>query len=153
MSEAIQVKIKRIYGSFPLPRYQSPGAVGFDFYCVNQTYIRPGEIQLIATDVIMEIPEGYMLMIVPRSSTARKHGLTLPHGAGIIDNDYCGENDQIFIQVYNFTNETQIVDPGSKIAQGILVKVAHADFYEVDSMAEESRGGFGSTDKKTESES
>ena len=146
--DAIQVKIKRISGSYPLPSYNSPGAVGFDFYCVHDSYVHPGQIILIATDVIMEVPEGYMLMIVPRSSTARNVGVTMPNGVGVIDNDYRGENDQIFIQVYNFTNEERFIQTGSKIAQGILVKVAHADFCEVSSMAEVSRGGFGSTDKK-----
>ena len=150
MSETIKVKIKRILADFPLPEYESEGAVGFDFHSIYTTYLSPGEIKLIPTDVIIEVPEGYMLMVVARSSTARKKGVMLPNGVGIIDNDYCGEDDQIFVQVFNFTQEEQLIESRSKIAQGVLVKVAHADFVEVDSMAQESRGGFGSTDKPTE---
>ena len=164
--ESLSVRIKDVRNhSFvepiSIPKYESDGAVGFDFVChgnthindVHGTVIEAGRMKLIPTGVIVEVPKGYMLMVVPRSSTARKYNLMMPNSVGIIDNDYCGEDDEILIPVYNFGEHDVFVKTGDKIAQGVIVKIATADFVEVDSMAEESRGGFGSTDKKTESES
>jgi len=68
-----------------------------------------------------------------------------PHSIGIIDQDYCGETDELGIQVYNFTKETVTVDRGERIAQGIFVKVGIPQLVESDEVAGESRGGFGST--------
>jgi dUTP pyrophosphatase len=87
-----------------------------------------------------------MLMVTLRSSTPRKYGLLMPHGVGIIDNDYCGEEDEIKIQVYNFTANPVTIKRGDKIAQGIFTKVDKAQWEEVDRMERQTRGGFGSTD-------
>ena len=84
-------------------------------------------------------------MLVSRSSTPRKKGLTKPHSIGIIDQDYCGETDELKIQVYNFTDSPVVINKGDRIAQGIFVPVVKAKFLEVDSHNQESRGGFGST--------
>jgi len=103
---------------------------------------------LIPANVIIEVPKFYMLMLCLRSSTPRKHGLIMPQGVGIIDNDYCGEEDEIKIQVYNITDTPVLVERGSRIAQGIFVRVdtPPQPWIEVDNMSEKSRGGFGSTD-------
>jgi len=108
--------------------------------------IAPNEIALIPANVIIETPPGYMLMVTLRSSTPRKYGLLMPHGVGIIDNDYSGEGDEIKIQVYNFFNRPTIIKRGDRIAQGIFVRVEKAEWEELDEMEGKTRGGFGSTD-------
>ncbi|MYF98485.1 dUTP diphosphatase [Candidatus Poribacteria bacterium] len=143
----MNVKIKRVDKSLPLPKYESEGAVGFDLLCRESAEVAPGEIVLIPANVIVETPPGYMLMLCMRSSTPRKFGLMMAQSVGIIDNDYCGEEDEIKIQAYNFTDETVTIERGSRIAQGIFVKVDTADWNEVDQMQTSSRGGFGSTDR------
>ena len=140
------MKIKLIDKDLPLPEYETNGSVGFDLLCRESVVIRPKEIALIPANIVVEVRLGWMLMITLRSSTPRKYGLIMPHGVGIIDNDYCGEDDEVMIQVYNFTEENTGVSRGDKIAQGILVHVGFAHWYQVDQMEEESRGGFGSTD-------
>ena len=131
----------------PLPKYQTNGSVGFDFWGVKDAHIEPGEIVLIPTNLTIKVPDGYMLMITLRSSTPRKWGVIMPQGVGIVDQDYCGPEDEIKIQVLNFRSETVIIPAGTRIAQGILVKVGIANHWInlINEDKEESRGGFGST--------
>ncbi|HIG98174.1 TPA: dUTP diphosphatase [Candidatus Woesearchaeota archaeon] len=140
----MKVKIKRIDKSLPLPTYQTPGSVGFDIYSREDMEIKPREIALIPGNIIVETPPGYMLLVALRSSTPRKKGLIKPHGIGVIDNDYCGEEDEVKVQVYNNTDNMVKVEKGERIAQGIFVKVDRFDWDETDVMGK-SRGGFGST--------
>lgn len=143
----MKVKIKRVDKSLPLPKYETDGSVGFDLLCRESAEIAPRSIVLIPANVIVETPPGYMLMVCMRSSTPRKFGLMMAQGLGIIDNDYCGEEDELKIQVYNFTDEPVTIERGSRIAQAIFVRVDKAEWNEVDQMTSTSRGGFGSTDK------
>lgn len=143
----MKVRIKRVDKSIPLPKYETDGSVGFDLICRESAEIAPQEIVLIPGNVIVETPPGYMLMICMRSSTPRKTGLMMAQSVGIVDNDYCGEEDELKIQVYNFTDEVVTIERGSRIAQGVFVRVDTAEWNEVDQMSTESRGGFGSTDK------
>lgn len=142
----MQVRIQRIDKNLPLPVYETAGSVGFDLVARESVSIEPGKIELIPGNVIVEVPEGYMLAVASRSSTPKKKGLTPPHGFGIIDHDYCGPTDEIKIQVYNFSDMVVAIERGEKIAQGVFVRVDKFEWQEVDSIREESRGGFGSTD-------
>ncbi len=142
----MKVKIKRLDKELPLPRYETNGSVGFDFICRESVTIAPQTVGLIPANVIVETPPGYMLMVTLRSSTPRKRGLLIPHGVGVIDQDYCGEDDEIKIQVYNFTDSSVTIERGDKIAQGIFVRVTRVDWGEVSEMGARTRGGFGSTD-------
>lgn len=72
----------------------------------------------------------------------------MPHGIGIIDRDYCGPEDELKVQMMNFTDETVTVKRGEKIAQGVFVRADVFAWEEVDEMKSESRGGFGSTDRQ-----
>jgi len=142
----MDVKIKRIDKSLPLPKYETSGSVGFDILARENTTIESKSIKLIPGNIVVEVPQGYMLIVASRSSTPKKKGLTPPHGLGIIDHDYCGEEDEIKIQVYNFTDEPVSVEKGEKIAQGVFIKIDKMGWHEVNEMKAESRGGFGSTD-------
>ena len=143
---SMEVNIKRIDETLPLPKYETAGSVGFDLVCRESAEISPQSIVLIPANVIVETPPGYMLMICLRSSTPRKFGLMMPQGIGVIDNDYCGEEDELKIQVYNFTNAVVSVERGSRIAQAVFVRVDTVEWHEVQRMQTDSRGGFGSTD-------
>lgn len=144
----MKVKIKRIDKDLPLPVYETAGSVGFDLLAREDTVIEPGQIELVPANLVVQVPDGYMLALVSRSSTPRKKGLTKPHSIGVIDQDYCGENDELKIQVYNFTKEATTVQRGDKIAQGIFVRVDKFEWEEVEAMGNSDRGGFGSTDNK-----
>lgn len=144
----MKVKIKRIDTSLPLPEYHTPGSVCFDLLAREKTEIPPQSLGLIPCNIIIETPPGYMFIVVPRSSTPRKKGLLIPHGLGIIDQDYSGDKDEVLFQVYNFKNEPVTIEKGERLAQGCFVKIEKVDFTEVERVADKNRGGFGSTDKK-----
>jgi len=128
-----------------LPQYQTPGSVAFDLYARTDITVKPKTIELIPTNLIVETPSGYMLMLAARSSLPLKKGLLLANGVGIIDQDYCGPEDEIKLQVYNFTQKDVIIKRGERIGQAVLIKIAKAEFEEVGKAGGESRGGFGST--------
>lgn len=140
----VKVRIKRIDSSLPLPAYATEGAVAFDLFARENTEIKPGQIALVPANVIIETPKGYALVLALRSSTPRKKGLLKPHGVGIIDQDYCGEGDELKIQVYNFTDKLVVVERGERIAQGMFVRIEKNEWEETSVMGK-TRGGFGST--------
>lgn len=142
----MNIRIQRIDQTLPLPTYATEGSVGFDLIARETVVVEPGRIELVPGNVIVEVPKGYMLAVASRSSTPKKKGLTPPHGFGVIDRDYCGPEDEVKIQVYNFSDVPVTVERGEKIAQGVFVRVDRFDWQEVDSIRDESRGGFGSTD-------
>lgn len=139
------MRIRRLDPELPLPRYATDGSAGFDLYCREDMEIAPGRIALLPTGVAIATPPGTMLLVTARSSTPRRKGLSVPHGVGIIDQDYCGDEDEIRCQVYNFTDEPVLVQRGERIAQGIVVPITRVVWDEVPSMETRSRGGFGST--------
>lgn len=141
----MDVKIKRIDKDLPLPCYETAGSVGFDILARLDTTVKPGGITLVSGNIIVEVPAGYMLTVASRSSTPIKRGLLTPHGIGIIDHDYCGPEDEIKIQVYNFTDAPVEIKRGDKIAQGLFVRVDKFGWEEVGEMKKPTRGGFGST--------
>lgn len=141
----MNVRISRIDPSLPLPRYESQGAVGFDLITRQEITIAPGRIGFIPANVVVAVPKGYALLIIPRSSLSRRKSLVCPHSIGVIDQDYCGADDEVQVQVMNVGKEEVTVERGERIAQGILVRVEQAQWEEVEEHGVETRGGFGST--------
>ena len=140
----MNVRIKTI-GDTAIPKYQTPGAVGFDFSARETTVIPARSIGLVPTGCVIEVPPGYMLHVGARSSTPKKKGLLVPHGFGVIDQDYCGDGDEILLQFYNFTDKDVTVEKGERVGQGVFVRVGIVQFEQVQSMGNKDRGGFGST--------
>ena len=141
----MQINVHRVDDSLPLPKYETAGAVGFDFLAREEVTIPGRSLALVPGNLVIEVPKGYMLAVASRSSMPKKKGLLTPHGFGIIDQDYCGPQDEIKIQVFNFTQEPVTVHRGEKVAQGVFVRVDTFEWNEVSEMSNESRGGFGST--------
>ena len=139
----MKVKIKRVDKSLPLPKYETSGAVAFDVLARETTEIAPNSIGRVPTNIIVEIPKGYMLLLIDRSSTARKKGLLCT--VGFIDQDFCGDGDEILLQFYNFQKEKVIVEKGERLGQASFVKIDKFEWEEVNSMNKATRGGFGST--------
>lgn len=142
--QPLHVVIKRIDPTLPLPTYATVGSVAFDLLCREETEIGPRELGRIPGNVIVQTPPGYMLLLAMRSSTPQRKGLLIPHGMGIIDQDYCGEGDELKVQVYNFRDEPVSILRGERIAQGMFVPVMRVVWDEVETMGT-GRGGFGST--------
>ncbi len=142
--QPLQVAIKRVDATLPLPAYATAGSVGFDLYCREETEVMPRQLARIPGNVIVRTPPGYMLLLTMRSSTARRKGLLIPNGVGVVDQDYSGEGDEVMVSVYNFKDEAVRVARGERVAQGIFVPIMRVAWQEVDEMGQ-ARGGFGST--------
>jgi dTMP kinase len=145
----MKVKIKRVDKTLPLPQYESSGAVAFDFVARQDVEIFARNMARIPSNIVVEIPSGYMLLIKDRSSTLKKKGLIIT--AGVVDQDYCGDEDEILLQFYNPSDLRVQVKRGEKLAQGIFLPIEKAEWEEVQEMKNKTRGGFGSTDFKKES--
>ncbi|HRN96153.1 MAG TPA: dUTP diphosphatase [Candidatus Levybacteria bacterium] len=141
----MKIKIKRIDASLPLPQYATPGSVCFDLLARTDMEISSKTVALIPTNIIIETPPGYMFIVIPRSSTPKKKGLLIPHGIGVVDQDYSGPEDEVLFQVYNFTDEVVSIAKGDRLAQGCFVPIEKVEFEEVDKILDKSRGGVGST--------
>ncbi len=139
----MDVNIKRIDPTLPMPEYLTPGAIAFDLYARERMEILPGAVERIPTNFVIEIPKGYMLLLRDRSSTAKRKGLNAT--AGFVDQDFCGDTDEILFQVHNFTTSTVVVERGERIGQAAFVAIEKPTWHEVDSMKNTSRGGFGTT--------
>jgi dUTP pyrophosphatase len=140
----MNVKIKRIDKSMPLPQYKTSGAAGFDVYARETVTLNPREVKLIPLNVVLEIPEDTWVLLAPRSS-AHKLGITSANSIGIGDRDFCGDNDEYHFAALNFTDKEVVIEKGMRIAQMLLVNYKQVKFEEVDSFQSEDRGGFGST--------
>lgn len=145
----MQVTINQIHSAAEIPKYATDGSVGFDLACCEYKQIAPGELALIRTGLVVDTPRGFMLNLIPRSSTFKKFGLIMPHSLGVIDQDYHGPEDELLIQVLNLASLPSNVYVGDKIAQGVFTKISKAkwDISQGFDSKILSRNGFGSTDK------
>jgi len=141
MNIKVQAKTERI------PQYQKPGDVGADLYAdiENRQKIFVGHRVLIPTGVRLELPEGVMAVVHPRSGMAYRCGLVAV--TGIIDTGYRGE---IMVNMLNLGERVQYIEPGDRIAQLVFQPVIYAQFEQVDELSETERGdgGFGHTGVK-----
>lgn len=129
-----------------LPEYATVGSAGFDIKANIDEPIRlkPLERVLVPTGLYVALPDDYELQIRPRSGMAAKYGVTVLNTPGTIDSDYRGE---IKVILANLSDTPYMVNPGERIAQGVLSTYTKAVWDEVETLDETSRGngGFGST--------
>ena len=126
--------------------YETSWACAFDFKCSEQITINPGEYKLVETWTVVETPEGYVLLTAPRSSTFKKFWLIQVNSCGIIDNDYCWDNDTIKFPFLNMRSESITLNVGERIGQWMFVKIEKAELINVETMWDKKdRWGFGTT--------
>lgn len=137
------------------PTRSNPSDAGLDVFFnpddFEDAVIAPGENAVLATGLKFGIPHGYMLQAMNRSSVAVKRCLVV--GAHCIDSGYDGE---VFIDLHNIGNTTQVVAAGDKIAQLVMVPVIafrpmEADeeelYEETITISDRGDGALGSTDE------
>lgn len=138
--ETIQIK----YHADIEPLEQKEGSDWIDLRAAEEVKMSPNQFKLIPLGVSMKLPEGYEAHIVPRSSTFKTWGIIQTNHMGVIDESYCGDNDQWMMPV--LATRAVIIHKNDRICQfRIIKKQPKILFQEVDSLGEESRGGFGST--------
>lgn len=118
-----------------------------DLRCAEDTVIKKGELKLIPLGIAMELPKGYEAHVYPRSSTYKKHKILLSNSVGIIDESYCGDNDQWCFPAY--ATEDTFIEKNTRICQfRIFEHQPTLEFEEVETLGNSDRGGIGSTGTK-----
>lgn len=109
--------------------------------------LKKGEYKLIPLGVAMQLPEGYEAYIVPRSSTYKNFKVIQTNHHAVIDESYCGDNDQWYYPVYALEDTT--IELNDRICQfRIQEKMPKIEFVEVDFLGNKDRGGIGGTGVK-----
>lgn len=115
-----------------------------DLRAAETVEMKAGEFRLIPLGIGMILPDGYEANVVPRSSTYKNFGIIQTNHMGVIDNTYCGDNDQWMFPALAMRDT--IIHKNDRICQfRIREKQPNLNFQEVDHLKKEDRGGFGST--------
>lgn len=147
----VPIRICKVHKDAHIPQYMTPLSAGMDLHAVvaeeEGFYLWPGEHELIATGLVIEIPEGFEGQVRPRSGLAAKGGVTVLNSPGTIDADYRGEVKVILI---NLGRVPLCIKTGDRIAQLVIAPVTRVQFEEVancDDLSSTDRGsgGCGST--------
>jgi len=125
-------------------RYIDGKSDWIDLRSAENVSMKAGEFRMIDMGISVQLPEGYEMLIVARSSTFKNFGLIQTNAMGVVDESYCGDEDHIKMPVYA-TRDTEI-HVNDRLCQFRIMEhqpVIH--FEEVTSLGNASRGGFGST--------
>lgn len=141
-----------------LPSPATRGSFGYDLAAAEDITILPQEVGLIPTGwaLARDLPYEKLeytnsttpltvrmaMLILPRSSLFKRHGLIIPNSPGLVDADYAGE---IFVQVLNLRSESTTVRAGERVAQLVFTLVALPQLAMMEPDLARTRGGFGST--------
>ncbi|MFH1589410.1 MAG: dUTP diphosphatase [archaeon] len=138
----IKLKVKKGYEDLELPKHSTTGSAAVDLRAAIDKImvLSPGDSALIPTGLFVEIPEGYMMHITPRSGFALKYGISIVNSPGIVDSDYRGEVGVILI---NHGERYFEIKRGDRIAQATIIKHERAEFEVVDDISETKRGSGG----------
>lgn len=151
----MEVKIKKLYGDSILPTKAHTTDAGYDLYAHSKSYDDDGNV-VYGSGVAMEIPQGYVGLIFPRSSNAKKD-LILSNSVGVIDSGYRGEvlfkfKPSCILDEPNvaYLPETyKVYNVGERVGQIIIMPYPEIEFVEVDELRDSDRGdgGYGSSGK------
>jgi len=137
----VPVPLRRLDPDLPVPSYAHAGDAGADLHAATDVTLAPGERSLVPTGVALALPEGYVGLVHPRSGLAARHGVTVVNAPGTVDAGYRGE---VLVNLVNLDpREPFSVRRGDRIAQLVVQQVARAEFIEVDSLEDTSRGDTG----------
>ena len=142
----MNIRIKYFSDKIEKLRYIDGKSDWIDLRAAEDITLKQGEFKLIPLGVAMQLPEGYEVHIVPRSSTFKNFGIIQTNSCGIVDESYSGDNDQWFMPAYAM-RDTEI-HVNDRICQFRIFEHQPAvEFDETDHLEGSDRGGFGSTGK------
>ncbi len=140
----MKVNFKKLVPEAVKPKFGKPGDAGADLVATSVDFSRDSSNQIVyGTGLAVEIPEGMVGLVFPRSSV-RNYDLVLSNGVGVIDSGYRGE----IMATFNLKNPwADIYKVGDRIAQLVIVPVPLIQYTEVEELSETQRGtdGHGST--------
>ena len=136
-----ELPVARLRPQAVLPVQAYEGDAGLDLAACERVELGPGERAVVATGLAVAVPAGHAGLVLPRSGLAAKHGLTVVNSPGLIDAGYRGEVQVILLNTD--LRQTFVVEPGMRIAQLVLTRVAAARPAEVAELPESERGAGG----------
>ena len=141
----MKIKIKKINPFAIAPTKAHATDAGFDLYATSKTYDNDGNV-VYGCGLAFEIPDGYMGLVFPRSSNAKK-SLLLSNSVGVIDAGYRGEVTAKFKRLYPISQGEYAI--GERFAQLIVMTIPAVEFEEAEELSESERGvgGYGSSGK------
>lgn len=144
---SLNIKVKYFTDKIEPLQYIDGKSDWIDLRAAEDVRIAAGEHKLVPLGVAMKLPEGYEAYLVPRSSSFKNWGVIQTNSIGVIDNSYCGDDDQWLWSVYG--TRDAFIPAGSRVAQFRITKKMAAEFdlnlETTDHLSDENRGGFGST--------
>lgn len=145
--KTMQVKVKLITNKAKMPKYAHPTDAGADLYAVRKIRDYDNNIVTYGTGIAVEIPEGYVGLVFPRSSICKKT-LFMTNSVGVIDSGYRGEILVTF-RFDEFFANTNAYNIGDRIAQLIIIPIPKLKFVQSSelSVSDRGEGGYGSTGK------
>lgn len=147
MNEEVSIKIMYHTDKIAKLEYIDGKSDWIDLRAAEDVTMKAGELRYINLGVSVQLPAGYEMIIVPRSSTYKNFGILQPNSPGVVDESYCASDDVLMMPALAM-RDTEI-HVGDRICQfRIQQHQPHVNFVEVDNLDEnQSRGGFGSTGK------
>ena len=141
------IKIKYFSDQIDKLQYIENKSDWIDLRAAQQVTLKAGEFKLIPLGIAMELPLGYEAHIVPRSSTFKNFGILQTNSTGIVDESYCGDNDQWFFPALAMRDT--VINVNDRICQFRIVEhQPRIEFTEVAKLGNADRGGHGSTGKQ-----
>ena len=139
----MELKVKLTDGA-PLPKHAKPGDAGLDLTARDSVRLEPKDTAMMGPGVAVEIPEGYVGLVFPRSGLASKRGVNLANCVGVIDSGYRGE---IKAPLHNNGKHPEHIAEGERVCQLVIVPFVACECVAVEELAETARGegGFGSS--------
>lgn len=145
LETAVTIPIEICRDGAVAPSYAHPTDGGMDITCPVAVTIPAGKTMIVPTGLKVAVPEGWMLLVFPRSGMSAKTGLRVANSPGLID---AGYRDEVGVILHNTSTEDAHIDAGARIAQFVLVQRTETRFLPVSSVAEigdDRGGGFGHT--------
>ena len=142
---SVEILIRRLDASVPLPSYAHPGDAGADLTTTVDVHLDPGERAMVPTGISIALPDGYAAFVHPRSGLAARCGISIVNAPGTVDAGYRGE---VKVMLVNLDpREPVTLSRGDRIAQLVVQRVERARFVEVERLPGSDRGdgGYGST--------
>lgn len=139
----MEIKIKYFNDKLTKLKYIDGKSDWIDLRAAETVSLKAGEFHLIPLGVAMKLPDGYEAHILPRSSTYKNFGIILTNSQGVVDNIYCGENDQWYFPALAMRDTIIYFD--DRICQFRVQKNQPKIEFIESELSSESRGGIGST--------
>jgi dUTP pyrophosphatase len=140
----IKLLVKRLDPLVALPAYAHEGDAGLDLPAAHDVTLERNGRAVVATGLAVAIPDGFAGLVLPRSSLARTHGVTVLNTPGLVDSGYRGE---LKVLLVNHGETPVTLRRGERVAQLVIQRVERAELVEVSELptSERGAGGFGST--------